>query len=361
MTALFTRKTTPPAVQPDGASGQPYKIKLLQARWIFYLSAAVVIGSIMSFGLITFLFFDLDRQSAIFMLGMILPMTFLVIICLNFILKAMEKRISRLLFAIKEVSNGNLDVVIDTKGAEEYKEIYESFNLMVKELRITKEEMQSFVNELAHEFKTPITSISGFADYLYQTGDTIETAERMQFLKLISDQSQRLASLSQNTLLLSKLEACQIVTEKETFALGEQIKQCVILLLRPFEQKHITVDIPEDFDFDYCGNKELMEQIWINLLNNALKFTPEGGTVTVGCKKTASALEISVADTGVGMDEETQEKIFDKYYQNDTTNLTKGNGIGLSIVRRIVELCGGSIAVESQPGCGSTFTVTLPC
>ena len=104
-----------------------------------------------------------------------------------------------------------------------------------------------------------------------------------------------------------------------------------------------------------------MEQIWINLLNNALKFTPEGGTVTVGCKKTASALEISVADTGVGMDKETQEKIFDKYYQNDTTSLTKGNGIGLSIVRRIVELCGGSIAVESQPGCGSTFTVTLPC
>lgn len=361
MTQLFGYESSPQAKQPgDGISGQPYKIKVLQARWIFFLSAAVVIGSIMSFGLITFLFFDMNRQSSIYMLGMILPMAVLVIICLYFILKAMEKRIARLLVAITEVSNGNLDVVIDTRGAEEYKEIYESFNRMTKELRVTKEEMQNFVNDLAHEFKTPITSISGFADYLYQTGDAIETEERMQFLKLISDQAQRLANLSQNTLLLSKLEACQIVTEKETFALGEQIKQCVILLLRQFEQKHITVDIPEDFDFHYCGNRELMEQIWINLLNNALKFTPEGGTVTVSCEKNAAALQIRVADTGVGMDEETLKRIFDKYYQNDTTSLTKGNGIGLSIVRRIVELCGGSIAVESRPGCGSTFTVTLP-
>lgn len=344
----------------NSASGQPYKIKVLQAKWIFFLSAAVVIGGIMSFGLLAFLFLDLNRETSIYMLGMILPMTFIVIFCLYFILKAMEKRISRLLLAITEVADGNLDVVIDTRGAEEYRDIYESFNRMTKELRSTKEEMDSFVNNLAHEFKTPITSISGFADYLYQTGGSIETEERMQFLKLISDQAQRLSSLSQNTLLLSKLEACQIVTEKETFALGEQIKQCVILLLRQFDEKHITVDIPEEFDFDYCGNKELMEQVWIDLLNNALKFTPEGGTVTVRCARTDSSLKISVADTGVGMNQETQERIFDKYYQNDTSSLTKGNGIGLSIVRRITELCGGSIAVESQPGCGSTFMVFLP-
>lgn len=339
---------------------ESYKIKLLQARWVVFLSVAVVIGGIMSFGLLTFLFFDLTRETSIFMLGMILPMALVVSASLYVVLRNMEKRISRLLYAIDEVSEGNLDVEIDSRGAEEYQEVYENFNRMVKELKLTKEEMQNFVNELAHEFKTPITSISGFADYLYQTGSAIETEERMQFLKLISEQSQRLCSLSQNTLLLSKIEACQIVTEKETFALGDQIRQCAILLLNQFDEKNITVDIPDNFDFNYCGNRELMEQIWINLLNNALKFTPEGGRVTVGCEKTPEALKISITDNGIGMDLETQEKIFDKYYQNDTTNITKGNGIGLSIVRRITELCNGHIEVKSKPGCGSTFTVILP-
>ena len=337
-----------------------YKIKLLQAKWIFFLSAAIIIGSVMSFGLIGLFFFHFDRKTSISMLGMILPMELIVGIAIYFILRNMEKKISRLLYAIHEVSNGNLDIEIDTKDAEEYQPVYENFNSMVKELRNTKREMEHFINDLAHEFKTPITSISGFSEYLYQTGKEIETEERMQFLKLISEQAQRLSSLSQNTLLLSKVEACQIVTEKETFALGEQIKQCVLLLLNDFNQKNITINIPEDFDFAYYGNKELMEQIWINLLNNALKFTPACGEVSISYEKTSDSLRINISDTGIGMDEETQKKIFDKYYQNDTANITKGNGIGLSIVKRIVELCNGKITVKSQIDHGSTFIIALP-
>lgn len=339
---------------------QPYKIKLLQAKWIFFLSATIVVGSVMSFGLVGFFFFHFDRQTSISMLGMILPMELVVGAAIYFILRNMEKKFSRLLYAIHEVSGGNLDIEIDTRGAEEYQPIYENFNNMVKELRSTKEEMENFSNHLAHEFKTPITSISGFSEYLYQTGKEIETEERMQFLKLISEQAQRLSNLSQNTLLLSKVEACQIVTEKEAFNLGEQIKQCVLLLLNQFSQKNITINIPEDFDFEYYGNKELMEQIWINLLNNALKFTPECGEVSISYEKTPDALSVSISDTGIGMDQETQERIFDKYYQNDTAGITTGNGIGLSIVKRIVELCGGKITVKSQPDCGSTFIIDLP-
>ncbi len=339
---------------------QSYRIKLLQAKWIFFLFAEIVIGSVMSFGLVGFFFFHFDRQTSISMLGMILPMELIVGIAIYFILRNMENKISRLLNAIQEVSSGNLDIEIDTKGAEEYKSTYENFNNMVKELKNTKTEMENFSNNLAHEFKTPITSISGFAEYLYQTGKEIETEERMQFLKLISEQAQRLSTLSQNTLLLSKVEACQIVTEKETFNLGEQIKQCVLLLLNQFNKKNITIDIPEDFDFEYYGNRELMEQIWINLLNNALKFTPECGEVSISYSKTSDGLSINISDTGIGMDEETQKKIFDKYYQNDTANITKGNGIGLSIVKRIVELCNGKITVKSQIDYGSTFIINLP-
>lgn len=339
---------------------QGYKIKIFQARWVIFVSLAVVIGSIMSFGLVGFFVFHFDRETSISMLGMILPMTLVMVCTMYILLKRMSSRMGRLLSAIREVSEGNLNVEIDTEKGEEYRPVYEQFNGMVRELRGTKQEMENFVNELAHEFKTPITAISGFAEYLYQTGEGIETQERMEFLKLMADQAKRLSNLSCNTLLLSKLEACQIVTDKEEFSLSEQIKECVILLLSQLEEKQISVEIPEDFECSYYGNRELLQQIWINLLNNSLKFTPKGGKISLGYQQKPGFLEISVSDTGVGMDAETKEKIFQKYYQNDTQNLTKGNGIGLSIVKRIVELCRGSIRVESQPGAGSTFTVRLP-
>ncbi len=327
-----------------------YKIKIFQARWVIFVSLAVVIGSIMSFGLVGFFVFHFDRETSISMLGMILPMTLVMVCTMYVLLKRMSVRMGRLLSAIEAVAEGNLEVEIDTEKGEEYRPVYQQFNSMVRELRGTKQEMENFVNDLAHEFKTPITAISGFAEYLYQTGEGIETQERMEFLKLMADQAKRLSNLSCNTLLLSKLEACQIVTDKENFSLSEQIKECVILLLNQLEEKRITVEIPEDFEISYYGNRELMQQIWINLLSNSLKFTPEKGRICLGYRQVPGFVEISISDTGVGMDPETKEKIFQKYYQNDTQNLTKGNGIGLSIVKRIVELCKGNIRVESQPG-----------
>ena len=131
------------------------------------------------------------------------------------------------------------------------------------------------------------------------------------------------------------------------------------MLLPQMEKKQITLDIAEDFDFSYYGSEELMEQIWINLLNNAVKFTPEGGEIYIFSKQTKEKLIICIKDTGIGMDKDTINHIFEKYYQNDTENLVKGNGIGLSIVRRIVELCRGDIEVESTPGNGSIFSVIL--
>lgn len=170
---------------------------------------------------------------------------------------------------------------------------------MTAELKATKEEMQNFVNEFAHEFKTPITSIRGFAEHLYETGEGIETEERMEYLEVIYQQSGRLANLSQNTLLLSKLEGCQILTDKTEFLLSEQIKCCAILLLKEMERKHITLHMPEEFEFSYYGNEELMEQIWINLLNNAIKFTPENGEITISAETLPNEVKISVSDTAL--------------------------------------------------------------
>lgn len=333
---------------------------LKQMKWVFFLGISVVIGSVMAFGLIGFFAFHFDRHSSIYMLGMIPLMLLVLSYSLWIALRSMERRLSPLLDGIQKVAEGNLEVQLDTNNAGEYELLYKNFNAMTRELKSTKAEMQNFVNEFAHEFKTPITSISGFADYLCETGVEIETAERMEFLNIISEQSHRLANLSQNTLLLSKVEACQIVPDKAEFILSEQIKRCAILLLNEMDKKNITLNIPEDFFFSYYGNEELMEQIWVNLLNNAVKFTPQNGKISISVEQSINEMHINISDTGVGMSIEIQKHIFEKYYQNDTVSLVKGNGIGLSIVKRITELCGGSITVRSKPHCGSTFTVHLP-
>ena len=333
---------------------------LYRMKWVFALSTIVIIGSVMCFGLITFLFFDIDYTSAIYMLGMILPMTFVIGSCIFFILKGMEKRLNPLLSALENVSNGELNVELDVREAGEYEKIYIGFNNMVEELKRTKVEIQNFINEFAHEFKTPITSISGFADYLYETGNGIESEERMKYLKMISEQSYRLSNLSQNSLLLSKVESCQIITDKETFSLSEQLKSCAILLLKQIEEKSITLNIPEDMAIEYYGNEELMAQVWINLLTNAIKFTPVNGEITITEKDSKNEVQISISDNGIGMSEETITHVFEKYYQNDSVSFVKGNGIGLAITKRIVDLCGGTIKIDSKLNEGSTFTVILP-
>lgn len=335
-------------------------LPLHRMKWVFVVSAVVVIGSIMTFGLIGCFAFDFNYTTAIYMLGMILPMTFIIGVSMYLIMKHMEKRLVPLLNALEEVANGNLDIQLEVDGADEYEKIYCGFNAMASELKATKHEMDNFMNEFTHEFKTPITSINGFADYLYETGTETETEERLQYLKVISEQSHRLANLTQNILLLSKLEACQIVTDKEHFSLSEQIKSCVILLLKQIEEKNITLNIPEDLDISYYGNEELFEQVWLNVLGNSIKFTPANGEISIDGSTTENAVIIQISDNGIGMTDETKKHLFDKYYQNDTKNFKNGNGIGLAITKRIIDLCNGTIEVESKLNEGSTFIITLP-
>ena len=347
--------------------------------WVFLMAAIIIIGSVMSFGLIGYFFLDMDQNSALAMVWMIIPMLIVFTVAIHIMLMGAEQRMQKLADAIHAVAAGDLETQIDLTDAEEYKQLYQDFNLMTKELRATRKEMEAFTNEFAHEFKTPITSISGFADYLVETGTEIETPERMEYLELISSQAQRLCHLSQNTLLLSKVEALQSVSNKEHYDLAEQLRQCVILFDRDLEQKKIDLEIDEDLAIPFCGNREIVEHIWINLLSNAVKFTPEGGRIRIlaqqesGTSKdsdtskdsgnsaeTPGLITITVEDSGPGMDAETLSHIFEKYFQNDTVSETRGSGIGLSIVRRIAELCGGSVRAESEPGKGSRFIVQLP-
>lgn len=335
------------------------KFRLVQFRWLLLVDSIVVIGAVMSFGIVARYGLGMNEDNALLMLAVIPPMAMATGLTTAITLHSIRKRLNALLNGIQSVADGNLDVQLEAKDAEEYSIVYENFNLMVKELKGTKAEMEQFTNDFSHEFKTPITSIRGFAQYLVETGEGIESPERMQYLQVIADESQRLSELSQNTLMLSKVEACRIITDKEKFDLSEQVKRCTILLLPQIEKKKINLelDLPE---IPYYGNPELLEQVWLNLINNAIKFTPENGEISLAAGYEGNTIFVSISDSGAGMDSETTAHIFEKYYQGSTGRAKGGNGIGLSIVHRIVTLCGGHVEVTSSPGTGSIFKVFLP-
>ena len=324
------------------------------------LTLIVVVGSVMAYGAVAVLFLPMNRSNALSMVFMVVPMTVLMFVSLRFVLRKIQGRMDLLTDALRQVAGGNLSVRLDEANAGEYAAVYSDFNHMVEELQRTKDEMMQFTNDFAHEFKTPLTSVKGFADYLYETGGGIESKERMEYLKVIAEQSGRLSRMASNTLILSKAEACQIPVHQTWFNMGEQIRRCFIAQSREMEQKHLTPDLPEDFDFSFYGNEEQLEQIWINLIGNAIKFTPDGGVIGARCEKSGGKLVIEIFDNGIGMDQETMAHVFDKYYQHDPSGVSSGNGIGLAIVRRIAELYGGSVRAESKPGYGSVFTVELP-
>ncbi|MBO6129487.1 MAG: HAMP domain-containing histidine kinase [Pseudobutyrivibrio sp.] len=329
-------------------------------KWVYVIGMIVVIGGVMGYGAIGAAVFNFDDRSSLTMLAMVPIMSTIYSLAMKPVIRKISARIETLIDAMDQVANGNLDYQLVTAGAGEFERAYRRFNAMALELKRTKEEMQDFTNEFAHEFKTPITAISGFSDYLVETGADIETDERMQQLVMISEESKRLLNLSMNTLLLSKVDAMQVVDNNEKYDLAEQLRKCVIILSKALDKKEIELEMDEDLILPYYGNEELLQHVWLNILNNAIKFTPKDGIIKIDASQKENEIAVKIVDSGIGMDEKTKSRIFDKYFQNDTSSLAKGSGIGLSIVKRIVTLCEGKIVVDSYPNEGTTFTVYLP-
>lgn len=290
--------------------------------------------------------------------GMLVPMALMMQLFTYFITKNMYRKFSAIVNAINQVSCGNYDITLTPGKVRPFNEIAENFNKMTAELKSVETLRTDFINDFSHEFKTPITSINGFANLLLDTEVTDE--ERRQYLTVIAAESERLAALSRETLMMSRLDSQQSIPDLVPYSLDEQIKQNIILLSREWSAKNIELDVALA-PVTYCGNADMMSHIWINILNNAIKFTPEGGSIHVSMNVKNHNILVSFTDTGKGMTEEEVRHIFNKYYQADASHATKGMGLGLAIAHRIVELCGGHIEVNSTPGNGSTFTVSLPC
>ena len=225
---------------------------------------------------------------------------------------------------------------------------------MAEQLQSVETLRENFISDFSHEFKTPIVSIAGFAKLLKDS--TLTSEQRNEYLDVIIDESDRLVGLSESVLLLNRLDSQVIV--KERYCLDEQIRQCVLAFDRQMREKNINVELSLD-ETDIFSNPKLLQQVWINLLSNAVKFTPDNGTITVCCFNQDGKVAVSVKDNGCGMSAEVMTNIFNKFYQGDKSHTTPGNGLGLSIVKKIVEILNGSITVASEIGKGSSFIITL--
>ena len=257
-----------------------------------------------------------------------------------------------------EVSQGDFSVRVQGEDMPgDMGELVRSFNHMTKELGSLELFRKDFINNFSHEFKTPIVSIRGFAKQLEREDLTEE--QRREYISIIVSESYRLANMSSNVLLLTKLENQSIVTDKTVYRLDEQLRNCILLLEKQWAEKNIELDLDMD-EAQFKGNEEMVAHIWVNLINNAIKFSPEGGVLGVTLKEDGESLVVRVSDRGEGMDKYTQQRIFEKFFQGDSAHATEGNGLGLSLVKRIVDLCGGAVEVESEKGMGTTFTVRLP-
>lgn len=267
------------------------------------------------------------------------------------------KPIQKLILALKEVAAGNFKVCLPEKSwAPEIVQMNENFNKMVRELNSIELIQSDFIQNVSHEMKTPLAAIEGYASLL-SASELPE--EQRDYAMRILESSRRLTALTGNVLRLSRLENQHITPERRMFSLDEQLRQCILALEPLWSEKNLNleVELPELF---YSGCEDMLSQVWNNLLSNAIKFTPRGGEISVFLESSEASVSVVVRDSGIGMSEDVMRHIFDKFYQGDRSRSGHGNGLGLALVKRILALCGGEISVESRPGRGSVFRVTLP-
>ena len=269
--------------------------------------------------------------------------------------------VQRIADAAAKLSEGNFSVrlqpVFGLDGQDGFNTIIHSFNRMAEELSGIETLRTDFISNVSHELKTPLSIIQNYGTLLQQP-DLPEEC-RMEYAKSVTDASRRLADLIANILKLNKLENQQIYPEQRVYDLGEQLCECLLAFENIWEEKGIELDTDLEENVHIKSDAELLSLVWNNLISNALKFTPNGGRVCVSLKTEASCAVVQVSDTGCGISKSVGAHIFEKFYQGDTSHATQGNGLGLALVKRIMDIVEGNISVSSEVGKGSVFTVKI--
>jgi len=264
--------------------------------------------------------------------------------------------------AMDRIAKGDFSTRLDEHQESEgvLGELVRSVNKMAGELNQVEQMRQEFVSNVSHEIQSPLTSIRGFARALQE--DDLAPETRRHYLSIIETESMRLSKLSDNLLELASLDSEQLKLDPKPYRLDKQIRGLILACEPQWAEKGLEMDAALDEATIVTADEDLLSQVWINLIYNSIKFTPAGGCVRVALKRQAGCVEVTVADTGLGIAPEDQPHIFERFYKADKSRRRSegGNGLGLSIVKKIVELHHGTVAVTSQPGQGTQITVSLP-
>jgi len=274
--------------------------------------------------------------------------------------KYITRPVNSIINQINRLASGDFKARLSFKKPISYHptitELTTSFNTMAQELENTELLRNDFIHNFSHEFKTPIVSIAGFAELLEEVDLPEET--RKKYISIIREESVRLATMATNVLNMTKVENMTILQNTAQYNVSEQIRNCILMLERKWSAKNIEFKI--DFDeFDICANAEMMKQVWINLIDNAIKFSSENSVIEILIESANNGIHISVMNAGEEIPMEKREKIFNKFYQADESHTTEGNGIGLALVDKIVRLHNGRVMVNCLDGI-TAFTVSLP-
>ena len=269
-----------------------------------------------------------------------------------------DRPVKQITEAAEKIMQGDFSVRVPSihgAGTEGFNEIGKAINKMAEELSGTETLRTDFIANVSHELKTPLAVMGNYATMLQRPGITEE--EKNEYAKAISEAARRLAQLITNILKLNKLENQQIFPQTQEFDLGEQLCESLLGFEDAWEAKNLEIETDIEDSVRIKSDPELLSLVWNNLISNAVKFTPDGGTIGLSLKTEGSSVIVQVRDTGCGMKPETGMHIFEKFYQGDTSHATQGNGLGLALVKRVMDILNGEIGVQSVYGEGSTFTV----
>lgn len=336
-----------------------HKEKLLNIRLLFIIvSMAEIFGTLVIAGCLSWLskkilnrVLEIPDVLWLVIFSVIIGVTVSVVI--NIILLRPVVKLSK---AMKDVAAGDFSIRLESDDRiREIRDLYDSFNLMVRELEATETLQTDFVANVSHEFKTPINAIEGYATLLQGTSE----APSEEYAERILLNTKKLSTLVGNILLLSKVSNHAIPLAKVKYRLDEQIRQAIVLLEPQWSERNVEFDVDMD-EVVWNGPESLLHHVWSNLIGNAIKFGPQNGTIRVQLKHADGRSVFCLEDEGDGVPEEERQRIFHKFYQLDSSHKQEGNGLGLALAKQIVDGCCGEIAVENIQGGGCRFIVVLP-
>ncbi|WP_411347199.1 sensor histidine kinase [Paenibacillus sp. WLX2291] len=262
--------------------------------------------------------------------------------------------------AMNDLAAGRFDRRIMLDGSlhtVEIRKFADSYNQAAIELSRVELLRKDFINNFSHEFKTPILSIKGFAELLRE--GSLPEEESREYLDIVIHEADRLSLLATRILELSQLGSERLLADRHYFSISEQVRRAIVMMEARWTAKQLEFALELD-ELEYYGNAGVLKQVWVNILDNAVKFSPDGAVIVAKVYREAGSIYFQVCDKGPGMDEHTLAHVFDQFYQGDSSHASEGNGLGMTIVRKIVYLHGGQIELDSEVGVGTTVTVVLP-